>query len=83
MDVEKYDEYVRGPAREVITVETGIESTNKGFVMLEKLGWSEGQPLGLSADGKFDDSYRELRHQLGNPFLQPASTPYHSKSKMT
>lgn len=62
MDIEKYDEYVRGPEREVITVETKIKSTNKGFAMLAKLGWSEGQPLGLSADGMFDHSYRELYH---------------------
>ncbi|KAG1845503.1 hypothetical protein DFJ58DRAFT_800873 [Suillus subalutaceus] len=54
MDIEKYDEYVRGPEREVITVETKIKSTNKGFAMLAKLGWSEGQPLGLSADARVD-----------------------------
>lgn len=56
MDVDpqslsKYDEYVRGDPREVITVETKIKSSNKGFAMLAKLGWSEGQPLGLSGDG--------------------------------
>lgn len=49
--LHKYDEYVRGPAREVITVETKIKPTNKGFEMLARLGWSEGQPLGLSGDG--------------------------------
>jgi len=58
MDVDnestsKYDEYVRGTTREVITVETKIKATNKGFAMLSKLGWSEGQPLGLSGDGVF------------------------------
>jgi hypothetical protein len=52
MEIDKYDEYVRGAPREVITVETKIKSTNKGFAMLAKLGWSEGQPLGLSEDGK-------------------------------
>lgn len=51
MDIDKYDDYVRGPVREVITVETKIKSTNKGFEMLSKLGWVEGQPLGLSKDG--------------------------------
>jgi len=59
MDVEKYDEYVRGPVREVITVETKIKSTNKGFEMLAKLGWSEGQPLGLSSDGTSDSPCRQ------------------------
>ncbi|ESK98429.1 g patch domain containing 8 [Moniliophthora roreri MCA 2997] len=53
-DVNKYDEYVRAPAREVITVETKIKSTNRGFAMLAKLGWTEGQPLGLSADARVD-----------------------------
>lgn len=51
MDVDKYDEYTRGVEREVITVETKINSNNKGFAMLAKLGWVEGQPLGLSGDG--------------------------------
>ena len=51
MDIDKYDDYVPGPVREVITVDTKIKSTNKGFKMLSKLGWVEGQPLGLSQDG--------------------------------
>ncbi|KAF8971565.1 hypothetical protein BDZ97DRAFT_1651334 [Flammula alnicola] len=59
MDVDddhlhKYDEYVRGPAREVITVETKIKPSNKGFALLSKLGWVEGQPVGLSGDGRVD-----------------------------
>lgn len=53
MDVDKYDEYARGAAHEVITVDTKIGSTNKGFAMLAKLGWVEGQPLGLSGDGAY------------------------------
>ncbi|KIM48427.1 hypothetical protein M413DRAFT_62609 [Hebeloma cylindrosporum] len=57
MDVDenhlhKYDEYIRGPAREVITVETKIKPSNKGFALLAKLGWVEGQPVGLSGDGR-------------------------------
>ena len=51
MDIDKYDEYHRGAEREVITVETKIKPSNKGFAMLAKLGWVEGQPLGLSTDG--------------------------------
>jgi hypothetical protein len=51
MDIDKYDDYVRGPVREVITVDTKIKNTNKGFEMLSKLGWVEGQCLGLSPDG--------------------------------
>ncbi|KAI0005491.1 hypothetical protein BJV74DRAFT_229320 [Russula compacta] len=54
MDIDKYDDYVRGPVREVITTETKIKSTNKGFEMLSKLGWVEGQPLGLSQDARID-----------------------------
>jgi Wiskott-Aldrich syndrome protein len=51
MDVDKYDEYVPRPEQEVITVETKIKSSNKGFAMLAKLGWVEGQPLGVSGEG--------------------------------
>lgn len=66
MDVDpasfsNYDQYVRGHPREVITVETKIKSSNKGFAMLAKLGWSEGQPLGLSGDGGFCFSWLMLR----------------------
>ncbi|KAG5639316.1 hypothetical protein H0H81_004519 [Sphagnurus paluster] len=52
--IHKYDEYVRGAPREVITVETRIKPTNKGFAMLAKLGWTEGQPLGISGEGRVD-----------------------------
>ncbi|KAF8640347.1 hypothetical protein AX17_000019 [Amanita inopinata Kibby_2008] len=52
--IAKYDEYHRGPEQERITVDTRIKSTNKGFAMLAKLGWVEGQPLGLSGDGRVD-----------------------------
>lgn len=64
MDIEKYDEYVRGPEREVITVETKIKSTNKGFAMLAKLGWSEGQPLGQSADARVDPIPFHVKNDL-------------------
>ena len=55
MDVDSglgYHEYPSGPAHEEVTVETRIKPTNVGFAMLRKLGWSEGQPLGLQADGE-------------------------------
>jgi hypothetical protein len=52
-DIDKYDEYARGVATEVITVDTKINSSNKGFSMLSKLGWVEGQPLGVSGDGAY------------------------------
>ena len=52
MDIDKYDEYVSGYEREIVTVETKIKPSNKGFAMLAKLGWVEGQPLGLSGDGE-------------------------------
>jgi hypothetical protein len=53
--LDKYDEYVRGPTREVITVDTKIKPTNKGFALLAKLGWVEGQPVGLSGEGNLFD----------------------------
>lgn len=49
--ISKYDEHIRKPEREIITVETKIKSTNKGFSMLAKMGWTEGKPLGMSPDG--------------------------------
>ncbi|KIJ68753.1 hypothetical protein HYDPIDRAFT_106995 [Hydnomerulius pinastri MD-312] len=64
MEVDKYDEYVPGAPREVITVETKIKSTNKGFAMLAKLGWSEGQPLGLSGDGRVDPIPFQVKNDL-------------------
>lgn len=51
-DSNLYDEHVRRPVREVITVETRIKSTNKGFALLAKMGWTEGTPLGVSGEGK-------------------------------
>ncbi|KAH9937492.1 uncharacterized protein B0H18DRAFT_1113319 [Fomitopsis serialis] len=54
MDIDKYDEYVAKPARETVTVDTRIKSSNKGFAMLASMGWVEGQPLGLSGDGRVD-----------------------------
>ncbi|EDR15447.1 G-patch-domain Zn-finger DNA-binding protein [Laccaria bicolor S238N-H82] len=62
--IHKYDEYVRGPAREVITVETRIKPHNKGFAMLSKLGWTEGQPLGLSGDGRVDPIPFQIKRDL-------------------
>lgn len=50
--MDRYDEYVRGASREVITVDTKLKPTNKGFALLAKLGWVEGQPVGLSGDGE-------------------------------
>ncbi|KAF9243792.1 hypothetical protein BU15DRAFT_86228 [Melanogaster broomeanus] len=64
MDIDNYDEYVRGAPREVITVETKIKSTNKGFAMLAKLGWSEGQALGLSGDGRIDPIPFQVKNDL-------------------
>ena len=50
-DLSLYDEHHRGTEREVITVETKIKSTNKGFALLAKMGWKEGEPLGISGEG--------------------------------
>ena len=51
VDPDTYREHVQGHAREIITVETRIRPENKGFALLARMGWSEGQPLGLSGDG--------------------------------
>ncbi|KXN84778.1 G patch domain-containing protein 8, partial [Leucoagaricus sp. SymC.cos] len=59
--VSKYDEYVQKPIRETITVDTKIKPSNKGFSLLAKMGWSEGQPLGLSGDGRVDPIPFEIK----------------------
>ncbi|KAF8898360.1 hypothetical protein BD779DRAFT_3051 [Infundibulicybe gibba] len=59
-----YDRYIRGEAREIITVETKIKPTNIGFAMLSKLGWTEGQPLGLSGDGRVDPIPFQVKRDL-------------------
>lgn len=51
-DVYKYDEYAQGYEKEAVTVDTRIPSSNKGFGMLMKLGWVEGQGLGVDGDGE-------------------------------
>ena len=51
-ELYKYDEHASGYEREVVTVDTKIPSSNKGFGMLMKLGWVEGQGLGVSGDGE-------------------------------
>ncbi|KAH8120242.1 hypothetical protein DFH11DRAFT_1873483 [Phellopilus nigrolimitatus] len=53
-DPNLYDEHVRGAAREVITAETKIKSSNKGFALLAKMGWTEGSPLGITGEGRVD-----------------------------
>lgn len=50
-DISRYDDHILPPPREVITVDTRIKPSNKGFAMLAKLGWVEGTPLGLSGEG--------------------------------
>jgi hypothetical protein len=54
MDVDSATGYFqpsRVPPTQVVTVETRIKPENKGFALLAKMGWTEGQPLGLSGDG--------------------------------
>ena len=53
VDVDMYDEHgdVRGVARERVTVDTKISSSNRGFALLARMGWTEGKPVGISGDG--------------------------------
>ena len=67
-NVYKYDEYARGYEKEVVTVDTKIPSSNKGFGMLMKLGWIEGQGLGVSGDGEFRNvSFEQQESSSLNP----------------
>ena len=83
MDIDKYDDYVRGPVRDVITVDTKIKSTNKGFEMLSKLGWVEGQPLGLSQDGMFFRSIVQLHRSCTVRVARVDPIPFHIKNDAT
>lgn len=88
MDVDaehlsKYDEYVRGTTREVITVETKLKPSNKGFAMLAKLGWAEGQPLGLSGDGTFPSSYTNDSYLTISSLGRVEPIPFQIKRDLT
>ncbi|TDL28561.1 hypothetical protein BD410DRAFT_893550 [Rickenella mellea] len=63
-DLHLYDEHISGDFMEVVTVETKIKSSNKGFAMLAKLGWKEGQPLGISGEGRVDPIPFTLKNDL-------------------
>ena len=70
MDIDKYDEYYTNrPQREVITVETKIKSTNKGFSMLARMGWVEGTPLEISGEGAFLSNLRDQCSRLSQVAL--------------
>ncbi|CAE6461143.1 unnamed protein product [Rhizoctonia solani] len=53
-DISLYDRYIRGPILEPVTVDTKLSSTNKGFGMLAKMGWKEGEGLGTFGQGRPD-----------------------------
>src|SRR5260221_4942971 len=81
VSTQKYDEYIRKSVREVITVETKIKPSNKGFALLTKLGWHEGQPVGLSADGT-QSAY--LLHKANHFTLgRTEPVPFYIKSDLT
>jgi hypothetical protein len=79
----KYDEYARGYEKEVVTVDTRIPSSNKGFGMLMKLGWVEGQGLGAAGDGELPTI--SLYDRRSHPPIQGRvdPVPFHVKQDMT
>jgi hypothetical protein len=73
-DVYKYDEYVHGYDKEVVTADTKIPM---------KLGWVEGQGLGVSGDSEFwkvSLRWQAVSH-LNIRTCRP--TPFHVKQNMT
>lgn len=84
-NIQKYDEHIDKPAREVITVHSKIKPSNKGFTLLTKLGWQEGQPVGLSADGTFPSSHfpRHLARLISSFVGRTEPVPFFIKSDLT
>jgi hypothetical protein len=84
MDVDqKYDEHIRKPAREVITVDTKIKPSNKGFALLTKLGWREGQAVGLSADGMQRIPTLHFSYLITSLLGRTEPVPFYVKSDLT
>lgn len=48
-----YDSYHPGVEQEVITVETKLKASNVGHMLLSKMGWKEGEGLGMTRNGEF------------------------------
>ncbi|KAF8313364.1 uncharacterized protein EI90DRAFT_3159705 [Cantharellus anzutake] len=53
-ETQEYDAFHKGPKRETVTVHTKIESSNIGHKLLSKMGWKEGEGLGLSGQGRVE-----------------------------
>ncbi|XP_011310394.1 angiogenic factor with G patch and FHA domains 1 isoform X3 [Fopius arisanus] len=50
------------------SVETSIAKDNKGFKLLSKMGWSEGQSLGKDGDGRTEPMRRtRTKNRMDNP----------------
>lgn len=85
-DVHLYDEHkdVRGVARERVTVDTRISSSNRGFAMLAKMGWTEGKPVGVSSDGTSvpDFGISHLTQSFTMHLQQAELTLFHSRLSM-
>lgn len=48
---QRPEENLRTDGLEIMTLDTQISSTNVGYRMLQKMGWSAGQGLGRDAQG--------------------------------
>ena len=71
LDASSYDDYVDEPDVEAASMEEHIAKDNLGFKMMKRLGWSLGQGLGRTKQGRTDPVYLRVKDdQMGLGFWE-------------